>query len=104
MSATMKNINMDASQTEAGSFVIRRTFAATGLTPNAANTVPFPERLPIVPLRVFLTPVGNGAGARLSHSTPRKAQRTPQILSRVANLALTKTTSMSISGMRPSFK
>jgi len=74
MSATMKNINMDASQTEAGSFVIRRTFAATGLTPNAANTVPFPERLPIVPLRVFLTPVGNGAaGALVSLDTSQGA-------------------------------
>lgn len=74
MSATMTNINMDMTQNQAGGSVIRRTFAAIGLTPNGANTVPFPDHLPSVPLRVFLTPVGNGvAGALVSLDTSQGA-------------------------------
>jgi hypothetical protein len=73
MSATMKNVNMDMSETQTY-WVIRRTFQATGLTPNGANTVPFPDRLQSVPLRVFLTPVGNGAaGALVSLDTSQGA-------------------------------
>ena len=74
MSAQMKSINVDVIQTLAGPQVVRETFAATGLTPNGANTVPFPVPLPIVPLRVFLIPVGDGAaGALVSLDTSQGA-------------------------------
>jgi hypothetical protein len=74
MSAQMKSINLDVSQTCQGPWVIRETFAATGLTPNGAETVPFPQALQGVPLRVFLTAVGNGAaGALVSLDTSQGA-------------------------------
>jgi len=73
MSAQMKSINVDVIQTLAGPQVVRETFAATGLM-NGANTVPFPVPLPIVPLRVFLIPVGDGAaGALVSLDTSQGA-------------------------------
>lgn len=50
------------------------SFAATGLTANAANTLPLPMSLPHVPFQVFLTPVGNGAaGALVSLDTSQGA-------------------------------
>jgi len=61
MSAGMASISEDTRQTVAGLWLASETFAATGLSPNAANTVPFPSALPSVPRRVSLTPVGNGA-------------------------------------------
>lgn len=76
MSAAMKSINVDVIQTLAGPQIVRETFAATGLTPNGANTVAFPVPLPLstLPLRVFLTPVGNGAaGALVSLDTSQGA-------------------------------
>ena len=74
MSAIMKTINTDVTSTDQGPKVIRQTFAATGLTPNGANTVPFPVPLPTVPLRVYLTPAGNGAaGALVSLDTSQGA-------------------------------
>ncbi len=58
---TMKSLSMDARLTKTGPSVYTLTFHAFGLAPNSANTVPFPEPLPYLPLRVFLTPVANGA-------------------------------------------
>ncbi len=54
--------------------IFTETFAATGLTANGANTVPWPTALPQVPVRVSLTPVGNGAiGATASLDTSQGA-------------------------------
>jgi len=67
MSATMKSININVTQSLGGPQIVTETLAATGLTPNSANTVPFPKPLPLSwPLfRVLLTPVGNGAAGAL---------------------------------------
>ena len=52
----------------------RDTYAATGLTANGANTVPFPAALPRTPFVVFFTPVGAGAaGALVSLDTSQGA-------------------------------
>lgn len=70
MSAKMTRIDSEMKETQQGPWVICETFAATGLTANGANTVPFPYTLNTVPRRVFLTPVGNGAvGAVVSLDT-----------------------------------
>lgn len=58
---TMKSLSIDTRPTAGGPFVVTQTFHAFGLAPNSANTIPFPEPLPYLPLRVFLTPVANGA-------------------------------------------
>ena len=63
MSAKMTSLYRELYENQM--LIFRETFAATGLTANAANTVPFPSLLPTVPRRVFLTPVGNGAAAAL---------------------------------------
>ena len=73
MSATMKSLYREQSETQS-IWLFRETFAATGLTPNGANTVPFPSPLPTVPRRVFFTAVGNGAvGALASLDTSQGA-------------------------------
>jgi hypothetical protein len=61
----MKVINTEVSSTDQGPKVIKQTFAVTGLSPNGANTVPFPAPLSSIPARVSLTPVGDGAAGAL---------------------------------------
>ena len=74
MSAKMTRLYQEMRETEGGPLIITDTFAATGLTANSANTVPFPSPLNTVPRRVFLTPVGNGAaGAVCSLDTSQGA-------------------------------
>jgi len=62
MSAKMTSLNRNIDGIQD---IATETFAATGLTANGANTVPFPSPLPAVPRRVFLTPIGNGAAGAL---------------------------------------
>jgi len=70
MTSLIRNINASLD----GPWIATETFAATGLTANAANTVPWPLALPAVPRRASLTPVGNGAvGAICSLDTSQGA-------------------------------
>ena len=74
MSIKMTSLNKQIVETQEGPWIITETFAVTGLTASAANTVPFPLALNAVPRRVFLTPVGNGAvGALVSLDTSQGA-------------------------------
>jgi hypothetical protein len=74
MAQKMTSIIKEMYPTEEGPIVIRETFAATGLTPSGANTVPFPYPLNTVPRRVSLVPVGDGAaGALVSLDTSQGA-------------------------------
>ncbi len=75
MSASMKSINRDARQNQlAGPMIFTETLAATGLTANSANTIPWPVAIAQVPVRVSLTPVGDGAvGAVASLDTSQGA-------------------------------
>jgi hypothetical protein len=74
MSAKLASLNKEMRGTDQGFHVVIETFAASGLTPNGANAVPFPMPLNNVPRRVYLTPTGNGAaGAVASLDTSQGA-------------------------------
>ena len=74
MSIKLTSLGRDVRVSGSGPNIWKETFAATGLTANAANTLPFPVPLPQVPVRVFLTPVGNAAaGALVSLDTSQGA-------------------------------
>lgn len=74
MGITLKSLGRDVRQSLTGPNLWTESFAATGLTANAANTLPFPVSLPQVPNRVLLTAVGNGAaGALVSLDTSQGA-------------------------------
>jgi len=74
MSAQMKQIYSELVVTANAPAHSLYVFAATGLTQNGANTVPFPTPLARVPQRVLLTPVGNGAaGGAVSLDTSQGA-------------------------------
>jgi hypothetical protein len=74
MPAKMTLLCTETKETQQGPWIIKATFAATGLSANGANTVPFPAPLSSVPRRVFLTPTGDGAaGALISLDTSQGA-------------------------------
>ncbi len=74
MGITLKSLGRDVRQSLTGPDIWTESFAATGLTANAANMLPFPVSLPQVPNRVSLTAVGNGAaGALVSLDTSQGA-------------------------------
>ena len=74
MGITLKSLGRDVRQSLTGPNIWAESFVATGLTANAANTLPFPVSLPQVPNRVSLTAVGNGAaGALVSLDTSQGA-------------------------------
>jgi hypothetical protein len=74
MGIQLASLGRNVRQALTGPNIWTETFAATGLTANAANTLPFPVSLPQVPVRVSLQPVGNGAvGAVVSLDTSQGA-------------------------------
>lgn len=74
MAIKLASLGRNVRQSLTGPNIWTESFAATGLTANAANTLPFPVSLPQVPNRVSLTPVGNGAaGALVSLDTSQAA-------------------------------
>jgi len=70
----MTRLYVEMRETQGGPLIMTDTYAATGLTANSANKVPFPSPLNTVPRRVSLPPVGNGAvGAVVSLDTSQGA-------------------------------
>jgi|GEM_PF-2552796 len=59
--ASMVWLSGEQVATKRGFTLRRERYACVGLTPNGANTVPFPNRLPRAPRGVVLNPMGNGA-------------------------------------------
>lgn len=78
---TMKRLNWEKYESDGGPCIYRETFHAYGLAPNSANTIRFPEALANLPLRVFLTPVANGALAALVSLDTAQGECDPTMIS-----------------------